>query len=220
MPAPAGPRGPYRKGIQRRQEIIAAAAQIFARYGYHGGSLRQIAGEVGISAATLVSHFEHKEGLLVAVLEHWKSESAQTKAGAEGVDFFLRLPRLMEYHVQNRGMLELFLTLSTEATDPEHPAWPFIQAQQEKTLNRFSRQLTALQKDCDVHPFNAAGVEEEIRGLIALMDGLELQWLLNAQMDLVRVFTRQLLHLLSRWSGLSEPDLIARYQQESLRLSA
>lgn len=212
MPAQAGPRGPYRKGVQRRQEIVEAAAQIFARYGYHGGSLRQIAAEVGISAATLVSHFEHKEGLLVAVLAHWKAESGQVKAGAEGVDFFLRLPRLMEYHVQNRGMLELFLTFSTEATDPEHPASSFIQAQYKRTLERFSHQLSVAQEAGPAQPMSKDVIEEEIRGLIALMDGLELQWLLNADIDLVGVFTRQLLQLLSRWTGITPEALHARYE--------
>ena len=47
-------RGPYRKGVQRRQEIVRAAAQVFAERGYHGGSLRSIGERVGISSASLV----------------------------------------------------------------------------------------------------------------------------------------------------------------------
>lgn len=217
MATRSGPRGPYRKGIQRRQEIVVAAAQIFAKYGYLGGSLRQIASEVGVSAATLVSHFEHKEGLLVAVLEHWKAESGQVKAGAEGIDFFLRLPKLMQYHVANRGMLELFITLSAEATNPEHPAREFIQAQNKRTLERFSRQLCIAQEEGGAEALNSEAVKEEIRALMALMDGLELQWLQNADVDLVGVFTRQLLKLLSRWTGITVQNLEARYLSADLQ---
>lgn len=218
MPAPSGPRGPYRKGIQRRQEIVTAAAQIFGKYGYIGGSLRQIASEVGVSAATLVSHFEHKEGLLVAVLEHWKAESGGVKAGAEGLDFFLRLPKLMQYHVANRGMLELFITLSAEATNPDHPARQFIQAQNARTLERFSGQLRVAQEEAGVDVMPDENVKEEIRTLMALMDGLELQWLLNGEIDLVGDFTRQLFRLLSQWTDLSVEDLEARYMATGVQL--
>ena len=52
------PRGPYQKGIRRRREIVDAASRIFARYGYGGGSLRQIADDVGVTPAALARHFE------------------------------------------------------------------------------------------------------------------------------------------------------------------
>src|ERR1700734_1925302 len=86
------PRGPYQKGIRRRREIVDAASRIFARYGY-GGSLRQIANDDD-------HHF----------------------AGARGLEYYRRLPGLMTYHTTEPGLIELLLTLSTEATDPQHPA--------------------------------------------------------------------------------------------------
>jgi AcrR family transcriptional regulator len=69
-----GPRGPYRNGVVRRRQIVMAAAVAFGQYGYHGASLRQIADQVGATNATLIAYFGSKEGLLVAVLEHWRED--------------------------------------------------------------------------------------------------------------------------------------------------
>ena len=69
-------RGPYRNGVKRRREIVMAAALAFGQYGYHGASLRQIADHVGTTNATLIAYFGSKEGLLIAVLEHWREETA------------------------------------------------------------------------------------------------------------------------------------------------
>ena len=60
-------RGHYRKGIKRRQDIVKAASEVFAEFGYSGGSIRTIADRVGASPATLMQCFGSKEGLLAAV---------------------------------------------------------------------------------------------------------------------------------------------------------
>ena len=69
-------RGPYRNGIRRRQQIVETASNVFAEFGYSGGSIRTIAERVGISPATLIQHFGSKEGLLQAVLEDWTKQTA------------------------------------------------------------------------------------------------------------------------------------------------
>ena len=74
-----GARGPYRNGVKRRREIVMAAALAFGQYGYHGASLRQIADQVGTTNATLIAYFGSKEGLLVAVLEHWRGKRPPRK---------------------------------------------------------------------------------------------------------------------------------------------
>ncbi len=113
------PRGPYQKGIRRRREIVDAASRIFARYGYGGGSLRQIADDVGVTPAASARHFENKYGLLQAVLVHWEEEVDRSFDGARGLEYFRGLPGLMHDHTTEPGLM---LTLATEATDPQHPA--------------------------------------------------------------------------------------------------
>jgi AcrR family transcriptional regulator len=52
-----------------REDILSAAAQLFARSGFKGTSLHDIAVTVGCSKATLLYHFAGKDALLIALVE-------------------------------------------------------------------------------------------------------------------------------------------------------
>ncbi|HYW02664.1 MAG TPA: TetR/AcrR family transcriptional regulator [Gammaproteobacteria bacterium] len=53
----------------RGRQILAAAASLFARFGYDGTSVRDIAARARIRPASVYYHFPSKADLLVAVLE-------------------------------------------------------------------------------------------------------------------------------------------------------
>lgn len=63
--APARPAAPKR----RAEEILAAAAKVFAKRGYHGASTQDIADVLGIRQASLYYYFASKEAALEAVCE-------------------------------------------------------------------------------------------------------------------------------------------------------
>ncbi|MFD5128908.1 TetR/AcrR family transcriptional regulator [Streptomyces olindensis] len=48
--------------------LLEAALEEFRAHGYHGGSVRAIAGRVGVTLPTLYYHYGSKQGLLVALL--------------------------------------------------------------------------------------------------------------------------------------------------------
>ena len=52
----------------RRAQILAAAAERFARYGFHGVSIDDIGAAVGISGPALYRHFRSKEAMLAEML--------------------------------------------------------------------------------------------------------------------------------------------------------
>jgi AcrR family transcriptional regulator len=54
---------------QTRAELIAAAATVFARHGFHGASLEQIAAEAGYTTGAVYWHFKGKDDLFLAVYE-------------------------------------------------------------------------------------------------------------------------------------------------------
>lgn len=56
------------KNSEQISKIVHAAAQLFARQGYHGTSTREIARLADISENTLFRYFEHKEDLFWAAL--------------------------------------------------------------------------------------------------------------------------------------------------------
>ncbi len=55
-------------GLERKRSIIEAARSLFAEKGFHGTSVRDIAGEAGISEALLYKHFPGKEGIYKEIL--------------------------------------------------------------------------------------------------------------------------------------------------------
>jgi AcrR family transcriptional regulator len=52
----------------RREQILAAAAELFARYGFHGVGIDDIGAAVGISGPALYRHFRSKDAMLAEML--------------------------------------------------------------------------------------------------------------------------------------------------------
>ena len=121
--------GGYAKGRATREEILDAAMQLFGEVGYHTASLREVASRVGISHPGLLHHFSSKAVLLAAVLERRDEvdEAAFEADLAAGHDYFDALARLIERNAARPGIVELFATLSAEATSPDHPAHAYFQ---------------------------------------------------------------------------------------------
>ncbi len=65
---PSPGRGSRSRGGLRREEIVAAAAGLFARRGYHGVSIDDIGAAVGMSGPGLYRHFPGKEAVLSEML--------------------------------------------------------------------------------------------------------------------------------------------------------
>jgi AcrR family transcriptional regulator len=63
-PVPAPP-----QSQQTRERILDVAEALFAAHGFAGTSMRDIAGQADLTAASLYNHFDGKEALYAAVLE-------------------------------------------------------------------------------------------------------------------------------------------------------
>lgn len=210
MPKSRTVRGPYQNGIRTRREIIDSATRIFGTYGYAGGSLRQIADEVGVTPAALTRHFDNKEGLLAAVLERWDAGTgSQLPSDVKGLDFFLRLRDTLVYNRQNRGLIELFLTLTAEASNTRHPARPFIQRRYQRVVAEAVGHLLEARDAGETLPMNDATIVAEVRAVYALMDGIQLQWLIDPDLDSAAIFGAAVTDFLRKWTGrdISLPPL-------------
>jgi AcrR family transcriptional regulator len=54
---------------ERRDQITAAAVEVFGRRGFHGARTEEICAVAGVSPGTLFRHFKDKSGLIAAVVE-------------------------------------------------------------------------------------------------------------------------------------------------------
>ncbi|MBO1901543.1 TetR family transcriptional regulator [Leucobacter weissii] len=61
-------------GLQRRNAIINAAAQLFNEHGYHNTSTAQIAERVGCAKATVYHYFKKKPEILFEIHDQWIEE--------------------------------------------------------------------------------------------------------------------------------------------------
>jgi len=199
-------RGPYRNGIERRRQIVVEATRVFGRRGYAGASLREIAGNVGVTAAALLRYFGSKEQLLFAVLDHWDDASESRGLLAQdthGLGYFEALGRVMSRHGENPGLVELLLSLCAEASDPDHPAREWVRDRYRRIVAEAGRALEQAGRAGDVRAMEPAEVEFEVRVLFAVMDGLELQWIANPEIDLGATFAPFLAMTLERWRQVS-----------------
>jgi AcrR family transcriptional regulator len=106
----------------RREAILAAAEEVFARSGYHGASLDDIAQAAGISKALIYEHFASKRELHASLInahveeifERLQANAAAGQPGEQrlrgGIDAFLSF---VEEH------REAWRALFRDAADPE-----------------------------------------------------------------------------------------------------
>jgi len=116
-------RGPYAKGVAKREEILRAALEVIARHGYRKTSTRELAAAVGLSEAGLLHYFGSKEKLFEAVLR------ARDEADVERFEQSELIGKLIAIIRHNRdvpGLVQLYSTFSAEAGDPQHPAHDYF----------------------------------------------------------------------------------------------
>jgi AcrR family transcriptional regulator len=169
----------YAKGRAKRRQIVEEATALFGEVGYRSASLREVAARCGISHPGLLHHFPSKELLLRAVLEHRDETDAQRFAlgegsGTERLDSFLAL---VAHNAKVPGIVELFATLSAEASAPDHPAHAYFVDRYARTRRQFADLFGVLRDEGRLAPGLDPG--ELAVSTIAVVDGLQVQWLLD-----------------------------------------
>ncbi|HKT05263.1 MAG TPA: TetR/AcrR family transcriptional regulator [Rugosimonospora sp.] len=171
-----GRRGPYAKTAKRRQEILRTAIEVFAEYGYHGSSLREIAARVGLSETGLTHHFGGKAALLAAVIAERDAEDSLRWSTIAS------LRDLAAKNAERPGIVALFTLLSAEGTAPAHPAHEFFTGRYATVRQSLAARIRAAQEEggirADVDPSVVAQL------LVAVMDGLQVQWLYDRAVDM------------------------------------
>jgi AcrR family transcriptional regulator len=71
---------------QTREQLLEAAGRVFARRGFHGASVDEVAEEAGYTTGALYSNFAGKEDLFLSLLERFAARQLEevVDAAAEG----------------------------------------------------------------------------------------------------------------------------------------
>lgn len=178
-PSGRKPRGEYAKTEAKRMAILDAALEVFAESGFRAGSLREVAQRVGMSEAGLLHHFRNKSTLLQAVLDHRDELSRRIVdfRVLDGVEALRGLVRLAEINAASPGVVELYCVLSAEATAPDHPAHSYFVRRYAFVRDEISAAFRRIADSGRLMP----GIDPQHAAVatIALMDGLQVQWLLE-----------------------------------------
>ena len=101
--APRSRRAPRSKrSLRTRERIIAAATEVFARSGFHGARVADIAEQAGIAYGLVYHYFDNKDDILGAIFsERWSQYVAYlTEVGKMPVSFGERMRRLVHFWVE------------------------------------------------------------------------------------------------------------------------
>lgn len=174
--------------LVRRMEILDASVEIFGAKGFAGGTLQEIADQVGMTHAGILHHFGSKDQLLLEVLDHRDASDVAHLEGQhipDGMPLFRHLVETAFRNAQRPGIVQAYAVLSAESVTDDHPGRDFFQ-QRYRTLR--AEVSHAFRVVCDERGIDdPQQIAEASAAILAVMDGLQVQWLLDpAAVDLGR----------------------------------
>ncbi len=170
---------PREETMVRRTRILEAASEVFGEKGYAKGSLADIAERVGMTHAGVLHHFGSKNQLLTAVLQHRDDKDREQLSGQylpEGLKLFTHLVRTAGLNEDRPGIVQAFAVLSAESVTDGHPAKDFFRDRYEMLRGHISEALTSISSVDD--PPAQHDIDMAAAAVVAVMDGLQVQWLL------------------------------------------
>lgn len=183
------PDGRLVRGEQRRREILRTAVEVFGEQGFRGSSLREIAARVGISEAGLLHHFGSKAGLLTATIEERdrRDLDRRTQAETDGASLLATIRDQVRRNAETPGLVGLHVVVAAEATEPSHPAHDVVRDRYRALRHQDDTRFRDAIERGELRP----EVDPQAIGQLfsAVMDGLQLQWLLDPEnVDMVALF--------------------------------
>jgi AcrR family transcriptional regulator len=177
-------------GDESRARVLDVALELFAASGYRGTSVAQVAQRAGLSQAGLLHHFPSKVALLTAALEY-REETEGVRLEVDGVAplgwaAFDALVGLVARNAARPSIVRLFVTLSAEALDPDHPAHAWILNHYDSLTSWLTAAIEHGRTQGEFHPDTP--VTTLVRLTIATMDGLQQQWLAAQDFDMTEEF--------------------------------
>ena len=174
----------------RRAEILTAALEVFSERGYRGASLGKVAERVGLTQQGVLHYFHSKDALLIEVLRLRDEIDVREIDGSKRLD---DIERLVAGNATKPGLIQSFTVLSAESVTEDHPAKQYFVDRYSDVRAKLTMSLKTELGDPGPSGLSA---EEAATLLIAVMDGLQLQWLLQPEdvdmASLVQAFTRVL----------------------------
>jgi AcrR family transcriptional regulator len=164
------------RGDRRRQQILDAAVELFAAKGYRSTGVAALAERVGMTAPGMLYYFGSKEGLLRETVAE-RDRASAPHAGDVGDLASLR--DIGKHNVETATLVRLYVVLGAESFDPDDPLHDFF-VERYETARALTRML--LERELAARRIRAdADIDQLAREIIAVIMGLEVQWLADPE---------------------------------------
>jgi len=169
------------EGHAQRERILRAAMELFAARGYRGASLEAVAQAVGITRQGVLHYFPSKVHLLLGVLDlRDQDDAARIEAQAEEFDGFADgLLEVVRHNQSAPALPRLYAVLSAESVDPEHPGHERFRERYETIRAALALGIAEAQEAGELT--DRIAPDRLATLLAAVMDGLQLQFLLDPE---------------------------------------
>lgn len=212
----------------KRERILVEANAIFARRGFAGTSIGDVAKAAGISKAGLLHHFASKESLVSEVLARRDAVDNELLA-PESRTVWEHLDRWVELVERNSGVpgtVGLYTAMVAGGIEHSHPAHAWMHKHllnAQEILERYFE----VGKGCG-HVARDAPSRELARSIVAVSDGIQIQWLCaradeiaaagvghvagkkpihgSGELDMAAVMRQQIDLIRTRWEGTHQPN--------------
>ena len=175
-------RGAYAKSAVRREEILASALTVFGEKGLDGLSLTAIAEVVGVSREALRYYFSSREELLLALIDARDARSIAVVSDLSPDESLMRhVEASIELQRGDKGLVSLYLSLAATASHGSESTRKFF-------ADRFAQMRTNIAEAICVDQ-DRGRIRSDLPApilsalIIAAMDGLQEQWLLDEAVD-------------------------------------
>lgn len=177
------------RSTDRLTQIIEVSTRIIGQYGHYGFSIQQVADACGLTKAGLLHHVKSKDRLLMLVLQARDDADMALIGAPEGVASesddpgseaaleraLALIHGLVAHNASQPQIVRLYSVLRNESLAKDHPSYEYFVIRDRMALDEFERIFA---------PFvDSPG--SFARRVLALMGGLEEQWLRDPSMDLV-----------------------------------
>jgi AcrR family transcriptional regulator len=174
-------RGPYAKGIARREQILHEALLAYSESDSSGPSLRSIAARVGLSERGLLHYFASRDELFISILERRDSSDRQSSGDNPSLE---ALAEVQAHSAETPGLVRLFLEMAAAAPDPAHYGHEFFTGRYRRLRELVSRRFRSIAGESKTPIPSEDDAAFVARVLIAASDGLQVQWLLDPSIDM------------------------------------
>lgn len=172
------PGGPLRKSVERRQEILEAAYQLFEERGDRA-TLRDIAARVGVTQPALVYYFPTREDLLIAVMEH-RDALGRTMARQAAPD--MTLDAAVRMTTEHPALAKLFVAVTAASMQEGSASREYLAQRYRRLAEETAAGLAKAQREGTVTADVRA--EDLARLLLAVLAGLQIQWINDPSVDM------------------------------------